>query len=325
MLKVEEELKRLFEDLYVRIKAGQGPESPKTELKREWYNLSKNIKGDEYKINVSKFIKELGALANSYGPWDGHLIIGLSEDGVIVDSPLSASGLKDESELYGLVVSCIDKPIRFELHQILTNIDGGEKTISIISVPASIDKPHVMYEYVTKNGRYENYTPVKKGTTVRSASRGDLDLMYYDKQNIFPEYAVNIRTYNGSRLDIKQAGASVSVDITAVFENYGRKPMVLVKCSLVILENDGIVLPNEIILTLGAYSLANVTNTRREIIQQPIIIGSNQTVAYTCHFYSWEVIKYETIKSGNLVGYFSAQDIFGDNYDSPKFRTGISS
>lgn len=323
MLKNEEELKRSFEELYARVKAGLGPESVKTELKREWYNLNKSIGPEKYKVNVSKFIKEIGAIANSYGPGNGHIIIGLGEDATITHSPLSVSGLNDESELYGLVVKCIDKPVRFEFYEIVVNLDGSDKTISIIVVPISIDKPHVMYEYVTENSRYENFTPVKKGTVVRSASRTDLDLMYYDNQNIVPEYAVNIRTFIGSRLDIKPAGASVSLDFPLVFENYGRKPMVLVKCDLVITECDGSALDKEIILTLGSYSIANVSNTRKEVIQQPIIIGSNETLAYTCHFYSWQAIIYDTIKSGKYLGYFSARDIYGNPYDSSIFRTGV--
>lgn len=323
MHRKEDELKKLIEDLYSQIKEGVSPETISIELKREWYNLSNAVNGDAYKMNVSKFIKEIGALANGYGPWSGNIIIGLSEDGIISDSPLSRSGLKDESDLYSLVVKCIDKPIRFEFYQIRTDIDGLEKTVSIIVVPVSIDKPHVMYEYITDRGhRYENYIPVKKGTSVRSATRSDLDLMYYDKQNIVPEYALNIRTYNGSAIDIKKAGASVSLDMPVIFENYGRKPMILIKAELVISESDGIVLPKKMTLSLGAYSLASLINTRREINQQPIIIPSNEAQAYTCHFYSSEVIDYEIIRSGKIVGQFIAKDAFENSYESTQWRSG---
>jgi len=321
MVKIEDELKVFVEDLYLRIKAGLKPEAPKLELKSEWYNLDKSIGGEDRKINVSKFMKEIGAIANSYGPGSGHIVVGLSEEGEITNSPLSASGINDESELSSLVVKCIDKPIRFEYYQILTNIDGQEKIISIIVVPVSVDKPHVIYEYVTKKGRYENYTPVKHGTSVRPANRSDLDLMYYDKQNIIPEYAVSIKSYKGSAFQVKSAGASISIDTPLIFENYGRKPMILINCELIIIESKDVTLENEIKMKLGAYSTSTSISTTSEIINQPIIIPSNEANAYMCHFYCWDIVHFDKVKTGDLVCYCIAEDAFGNKYESKLFRT----
>lgn len=324
MIKTEEQLKQFVEDLHLKAKAGLKPEGVKTELKGSWYNLDKSQTGNEYKINVSKFLKAITALANTYG-LTGYLVIGIDEtNGVITDSPFVKSGLKDKSDLYGLIVKNVDKPIRYENHEIVTSIDGTEKIITVITVPPSLDKPHVIAVHTAKSGQeVTNFIPVKKDTGTFAASRTDIDLMYYDNQNIVPEYAINLRTYRGSSIDIKHQGASIGIDMPVIFENFGRKPIILIDCELKVLENDGVELDPPITLKLGAHSLANVANTKKEIIQQPIIVPSNEVLALTCHFYSWAVKDFDKVRSGKLFCFFIVEDAFGNKYESKYFLTGL--
>jgi hypothetical protein len=321
MIKSEDELKKLVEDLHLKAKAGLKPEGIKTELKGSWYNMDKSQDVNDTRLNVSKFLNAVTALANTYGP-TGYLVIGIDEtNGVITDSPFVKSGLKDKSDLYGLIVRNVDKPIRYENYEIETEIDGTKKTITVIVIPPSLDKPHVIGVHYGRAGQEtKNYIPVKKDTGTFPASRTDIDLMYYDNQNIVPEYAINLRTYKGSEIQIKPAGASVSVDIPVIFENFGRKPMVLVKCVFVITEIDGKELATELKLELGAYSQSDNTNIRSEIVKRPIIVPSNEVAAYICHFFSWKKIIYDDVKSGKFKGYFVVEDVFGNEYESLLFR-----
>lgn len=323
MIKTEEELKKLVEDLHIKAKAGLQPEFLKTELKGTWYNLDRSQNGTEYKINVSKFLKAITSLANTYG-LSGYLVIGIDEKtGAITNSPFINSGLKDRTELYGLVVKNVDKPITYENHEIETDIDGTKKTITVIVVPPSLDKPHVIGNYVTKGQEIQNFIPVKKDTGTFAASRTDIDLMYYDNKNIIPEYAVSIKTFKGSEIMIQPAGASVSIDFPVIFENYGRKPVILIKCDFFVDEVDGQEQEPMLKFELGAYSLSDNSNTRSEVKRRPIIIPNGAAIVYTCHFFSWEKILYDKVKSGKIVGAFVAWDAFGNKYESSIFRTGV--
>lgn len=320
MIKTEEELRQLVNDLYLKAKEGLKPEGIKIELKGSWYNLSKNEK--DYKINLSKFLKAITGLANTYG-LTGYLIIGLNEnDGTIIDSPFVKSGLRDKTDLYGLIVKHVDKPIRYDNHEIVTDIDGTRKTVTVIVIPPSSDKPHVIGNYFTKDSEIQNFIPVKKDTGTFPASRTDIDLMYYDNNNIIPEYGIEAYSFKGSQIDIIPGPVSASIEMPLIIDNYGRKAMIITKADLIITEADGRELNEELKMQLGAYSL-DAHKSKVEITKHPIVIPSKTVLSLTAVFFSWDKTKYDLIKSGKLRGHFVTYDAVGNEFQSGKFLTGV--
>jgi len=313
----EQQLKKLVEDLYIKLQAGLNPETFKVELKRQWYDLKKRKDNATYKINSSKFLKEICALANTYGP-TAHMIIGLGEDGIITDSPFTNAGLNDKTELYNLVVKFVDKPIRFENHEIITDIDGTSKTISVLVIPPSVDKPHVMSEYVTEKQTIQNFTPVKKDTGIFPATRTDFDLMYYDNQNIIPEYALDIRTFGLFQVTLQPPNTAIHLPV--VFENYGRKPVVLIQCYLRIFANKTKSISGDLIFPLNEYYVNNGLVNQSSLQQRPIIIPSNNAITFVCIFLNRNSSFQSILQSLRFQFCFESQDAAGNNYKTETFQ-----
>jgi hypothetical protein len=282
---IEDKIKSIVEEIHVRLTAGMEIENPNTEIKREWYNLIKA--GENYKQDTSGFISELTAIANNCGPWDGFLIIGIAKGGELNNSPFSQCGLRDESDLHNLIIKTVDKPFSVSVISVTTNIDGSDKHLSVIHIPKSLNKPHVMFEYWTsKTIVYKNYTPVKVGSSVRSATRSHLDMMYFDNQKIVPDYALFLKSFTGAGMEFIPDDTSLKITIPIVFENYGRKPIIIVKGNFIILADSSIGINAEQSIPLVAYKMMTSNPpVVMDITTAPIVISSNQAITQNCHFY----------------------------------------
>lgn len=222
----KEELTKFINDIITRIKEGSFNEGLYIELKMKWSLL--DSKSPSYKIEKSKFLKEICSLANAYGPGERYLVIGIDEKtGELNNSPFNQSGLRDISELSKLIVSSIKPAIRFSYEQI--KIEPG-KVVSVIEISNSPEKPFVMNVNDTGNTEFYNFIAVRAaGGNINSASRDDIALMMYDNANTQPEYALT--TFPASILSIEPSQQLNSrpnrMTITIGFENYGRKPILI--------------------------------------------------------------------------------------------------
>jgi hypothetical protein len=278
----EEEITKFFNECYEKLAAGLSVEHPNTELKRQWPNLSKS--NPDFRTESSKFVRELAAIANNCGPWNGYLIVGLESSGIIIDAPFKDSGLRDESELQNLIVRSVSRQFSLTCFNILTTISGENKSVTVIEIPRSTDKPHVMYEYATAKASHVNYVPVKKGSRIDPAGKFDLDAMYFDNMKSVPEYALDIKVPGGrTSVDVKQNATRLEFSVT--FENYGRKPLIVKRGALVVPPNRPYDIKSEEEFNLENYSdFSTGRNDKIELRQQPIVIPANSAKALTCIF-----------------------------------------
>jgi hypothetical protein len=131
------------------------------------------------------------------------------------------------------VIKKVDPPVDFHLHPI--EVEG--KTIYAIRIPPSSKKPHVIREYVTfKNGeqnrREQNRIFVRKNTQIQLANKYDLDLMYYDRGNAFPDFDLDISLRMKFMVVRKRGNGRTEFKVQEVFfggnfiiENTGRRPV----------------------------------------------------------------------------------------------------
>ena len=138
-------------------------EETNLELKRQWWNL---------KTSLDEFLKDTCSMANTHSG-DSYIIIGLEEDGTLCNAPLP----EDEASLQAKHKDKIEPKIQVEFSE--SNIDG--KTISIIKIPHSGNRPHIIKKYKAQ----ENWIPVRFGTATLTASRADLDEMYHERDKGF--------------------------------------------------------------------------------------------------------------------------------------------
>lgn len=157
-------------------------ETNKFDFKTKWYNLKEPA-------SINEFLKDTTAIVNTIGP-TGYIVIGYDENTKKVNnSKFKDCGLKDVSQILGLISKRVDRAFDIDIHDIL--VDGN--SFSVIEIPPSIDKPHVIRQYVSKSGKEEKHVIFVKsasGTTI--ANKNHLDRMYYDRKNIKPEYQVHI-------------------------------------------------------------------------------------------------------------------------------------
>ena len=144
------------------LRQGMNPEGPYLEIKRKWGDFS-NKKFKE------EFIKDLVALANTYGDRNRHLIYGL-EDKKILDAPLPT----DESNVQQLLHSNVDPPFSFEVREHKVE----DKTITVLTIFKSDNRPHIVKEH----NKRESCIFVRRGSTIAFANRNELDEMYSERE-----------------------------------------------------------------------------------------------------------------------------------------------
>jgi Putative DNA-binding domain len=213
---------------------GQEIENPKCDFKAKWYDL-------KIPKDINEFLKDTSAIANTFGP-DGLIIIGYdSKQKSFTQASFFDSNLKDTSYLSDLINKKIDRLFDIAVYDLVIN---GNK-ISVLHIPPSIDKPHVIRNYQTfdksNNAKDEQHKIfVRKNTSTYPASKNDIELMFYDRKNIIPDYKLvcsyHIDTlhlnasshYNGSQREI----TGVKAGINLVFENLGKRPVAVIEIQI---------------------------------------------------------------------------------------------
>ena len=315
----KQELEKFINQIIINVRIPEQVEENKLELKSEWYNF---LDRDNKKQNESEFLKDLAAIANTPGP-TGYLIIGINEkNGELKDSPLSKCGVQDISLLQKLVVKSIDRPIDFEYVELPIKDNSNKFIVGVFIIPPSLDKPHIIRYYLSKKGvETINFIPVKKSTGIYPANRSDIELMYYDRKNIEPEYALEIKTYK-PKLSINSSIGEVKVNFQICFQNYGRKPITIVEGLLSISEISQEKLPSNLELKLEQYIL-NFTS-KSEVSHLPskfLIIPGNSVETVYCDFRTnfsdnlrGELVNYLRASKNNFKLNIDVTDLSGKKY-----------
>ena len=206
-------------------------ENPKCDFKAKWYDL-------QIPKDINEFLKDTSAIANTFG-LDGLIIIGYdSRKKIFTQASFSDSNLKDTSYLNDLINKRVDRLFDIAVYEFL--IEGNK--ISVLHIPPSIDKPHVIRNYQTfdksNNAKDEQQRIfVRKNTSTYPASKNDIELMFYDRKNIVPDYKV-LCSYHIDTLNIYAAShhngtkreiTGVKAGMNLIFENLGRRPVAIIE------------------------------------------------------------------------------------------------
>jgi len=161
---------------------GHEAEHPKIDFKRDWYDLTDDVV-------INEFLKDSSAIANSPG-LDGFIVIGFDpKTKNYHDTKFSDCKLKDENELSNLINRKVDRLYHVAHYAVIVN----GYSLSILHIPPSFDKPHVIRNYKNKAGVEQQHRVFTRyGSTTRIATKYDLDFIAFDRVNHIPEYDLQI-------------------------------------------------------------------------------------------------------------------------------------
>jgi hypothetical protein len=203
---------------------GGTQENPKFDFKKEWYNLN-DLDG------IAEFLIDTSSIANTLGK-DGFIIVGYDDKGKsFFQSPFKQCGLRDNSDIMKLVSKHVESI--YTIHTF--EIDYNNNIISVIHIPPSNGMPHVIKHYHKTGKDYEQMIFTRKNTGKFKVNKYDLELMFYYRQYLIPEYLVETSFHiENLRLttSILQSGGReyIRFHYTASmdFENLGRRPVSIV-------------------------------------------------------------------------------------------------
>lgn len=199
-------------------------ESIKFDFKYEWYDLT-TAKG------VNEFLKDTTAMANTYG-LDGFIVMGFDERRKqYKEARFEDCGLKDTNEINKIIIKRASHLFELNTYDIMVN----GHALSVIHIPTAWEKPFFIRNYQTfnKSGsikkEYHQKVFVRKNTGTFSATKYDIDLMYYDRKNVEPDYRIFVDVYKMSILPLEQL-----ISLKFTIENAGKRPLAIVDYSLII-------------------------------------------------------------------------------------------
>lgn len=264
---------KFLTDLIAKLRSGVDVEDDKLDIKGQWYDLS-DKKGQE------EICKDIAAMANTTGP-TGHIIIGINKDGSLVDSPFKESHLADKTHLQGIVVKRVDLPPQFELKEYEVEENNVRFTVSVISVPPSIDKPHVLGSYKER----ENYIPVRKNTGTLPAKRSDIERMYYDRKNIGIDFRVEVFPWSNKPefrgKAVSQTEYFIYAKVGVVVVNSGLRSVAILGANLVLDYHEELAnTPKE----MACRKWKEIGTAKENEFPQPFILSSNESRAYEIEF-----------------------------------------
>lgn len=149
----------LLLSLIEKAKKGIGIEGSNLDLKWKWWDM---------RSELDEFLKDVCSMANTPSG-DSYIIVGLKENGATQDAPLPDNEAHIQSKHKDKIEPRI--PIK------LAEFDVGGKTLSVVTIPHSLNRPHVIKKW---RGR-DNYIPIRVGSSTLAASRSDLDEMYQER------------------------------------------------------------------------------------------------------------------------------------------------
>lgn len=107
-------------------------------------------------------------------------------------------------------------------------VENG-KRVTVIEIPCSTNKPHVIKEYVTPKGKQiPMFIPIRKSTSINAANKYDLDSMYFERnKRIVVDYGLDIKVmkevrvgYGGSTIQIPTIVINKGVNVNCINGGY---------------------------------------------------------------------------------------------------------
>jgi hypothetical protein len=157
-----------------KVRNGFGVERTNIDLKRRWWRFDKPS-------DYNEFLKDICAMANTQNG-DSHIILGVDEKGKVFNAPLP----EDEGTIQSRHKDAIEPRIKM----VINEYDIEDKTVSVITIPHSKNRPHMIKKY--KDNRF--WIPVRFGSSTLTATRSDLDEMYNERDRS-TESALHVRLY----------------------------------------------------------------------------------------------------------------------------------
>ena len=223
--KIEKQIKVYIYQVLEAKKIGKpiDNENPKLDFKRQWYDL-KNPK------EINEFLKDTTAIANTVG-LDGYIVFGFDEKEGFFDSYFEDSKLRDTSDLNGIIAKRCSN--LFDIVAYPIEIDGHQ--LSVLHIPPTLEKPILItnYQKFNKDGTLkpegeQQRVFVRKGTSTMIANKYDLEMMFYDRKNIQPDYELELDIVRVKFFDTDSDGGRLiknafRFNINFNYENLGRK------------------------------------------------------------------------------------------------------
>jgi hypothetical protein len=205
---------------------GASVENNKFDFKYEWHDLT-TVEGQ------SKFLVDLSAIVNSYGGGQGFLVIGYDETRKQFKGATfsSQSLFKDDADLIQFIKRKVDRPFNVQVIPLKgSDLDGKLHDLTILHLPPSMEKPHVIRNIATKTGDIPHQIFIRKGSVNERATKNDLDIMYLERPSILVEKRVGLTvkasasSFRETSIEYKnQLGLTIGIFI----ENLGFKPFVI--------------------------------------------------------------------------------------------------
>jgi len=196
--------------------AGLSKEHYKFDFKKEWYDLTTED-------GIMEFLKDTTSIVNTVGP-DGFIVIGFDDESkTFHEAKFTDSNIDDTSKIADLINKKVDRLFPINVFDI--TIDGNK--LSIIHLPPSLDKPHVIRIYRKNENERHHQIFVRHGTKTRVAGKYDLDLMYYDRKNIIPDFEVHCHCMQDEILLYSETNGRIYLRAPCVIENTGRRPIAI--------------------------------------------------------------------------------------------------
>ncbi len=256
----------------MELKGGLDKEHPKLDFKRIWYDLSVNSE-------INEFLKDTTSIVNTVG-LDGFIVIGFDDKTKeFVEATFKNSRLRDSSNIIDLINKKVDQ--LFDLNTFDIVVLGHK--LSVIHIPPSINKPHVirLYQSYDKEGNIrneENKVFVRKNSRTFPASKYDFELMYYDRKNIIPDYELHsnfpskVLSFNISdRLDL-------STFLT--IENTGRRSVAIRQISLTVEFGNEPTIEKMLMISDSKYTATNIIIKSGEIWNGHIDFHADTTIPF---------------------------------------------
>lgn len=260
---------------------GLDKENPKFDFKASWYDLKEPK-------DINEFLKDTTSVVNTFGP-DGYIVIGFDDrKKEFTQATFKDCKLRDSSEIINLINGRVDS--LFIVNTLDIEIRGNK--LSIIHIPPSINKPHIIKKYVTyENGQIkrdeENKIWVRKNSRTNSATKYDIDLMYYDRKNLEPDY--NLHSNFHLKATNISANRSNSLQLTTymTIENSGRRPVAISEMKIKIE-----------IGTFPSLEKFNLISDAR-YVGQNLLIRSGEILNERIEFFSREILSFSDNQARN--------------------------
>jgi hypothetical protein len=218
----KDEIEKMVSSYIEQSIGGLSLENSKFDFKREWYNL-------KVEEGIQEFIKDTTSMVNTFGP-DGIILIGFDDKTKEFKESILP---KDPSDIINLINKRVDRLFDINTY----DITYKNHSLSVIHIPPSMDKPHIIRNYKTfQNGEirnsYENVSLIRKNTSKGFSTRYDLDLMLWDNKNVVPDYRI-LSSYHFDSIHFTLYDDEVpKCKIYLTLENVGKRPVGIIKLKM---------------------------------------------------------------------------------------------